>query len=440
MSEQAWRIRHIDLAQGPCEIPASDSGVFLTVWWRNLPLGSRALLPAETPFRREQMLNFGASLAADQLAARGHGLETFPKAGVDGIPQRALSLREAAKATRLLEDLDDLAQPTEPRVADNLSLIVCTRDRLAMLEQCLASLAAQSSPPGQIVVVDNSGDGNARSLCADRSGVTYIHEPRPGLSVARNAGLAVARGEFIAFTDDDVVLHDDWCGEILRAFATGADAVTGLVLPASLDTEAQRAFELNLGGFTQRFQPLVFDRSFLDATHRMGPQVWRIGAGANMAFRRASIAPLGGFDERLGAGASGCSEDSEFWYRILAAGGVCLYEPRAVVFHHHRRDWAGLRKQYRAYMRGHVAALVAQADRYGARGNLRRIVKQLPAYFVRTALVSIQTLAGWRLRLLAEEVIGWSLGLAYLARPGWRRRGARPATGGAALQGQASHA
>lgn len=436
MSEQPWRIRHVDLAGGPCEIPTSDVGVFLVLWWRSLPLGFKALLPAETPFRREQMLAFGAALAADQLAAR----RNLPKAGVDGVPHRTLTLAEAAGAEGLLEQLDDLARATEPRVADNLSVIVCTRDRLAMLEQCLASLAAQTSPPGQIVVVDNSADGNAAPLCAGRPGVTYVHEPRPGLSIARNAGLAVARGEFIAFTDDDVELHDDWCGEIVRAFAGGADAVTGLVLPAVLDTEAQRAFELQLGGFTQRFQPLVFDTGFLDATRHMGPQVWRIGAGANMAFRRASIAGLGGFDERLGAGASGCSEDSEFWYRILAAGGVCLYEPRAVVFHHHRRDWAGLRQQYRAYMQGHVAALVAQADRYGAPGNLRRIVKQLPAYFLRTGLLSIQTLAGWRLRLLAEEVVGWSLGLTYLARPKWRRLGAPPSSRPAPVRERASHA
>ncbi len=421
MTEQPWTIRHLDLADGVAELPASDRGVFLVLWWRGLPLGAKALLPAETPFRREQLLDLAAHLIADQLAARGPHAQGPPRAGVDGRAHLPLNLEGAATAP-LLDRIDEIST-RPPRAAAGLSVVVCTRDRPAMLSDCLASLAAQEAPPGQVVVVDNSPTATARAVAEDRPGVTYVHEPRPGLSIARNVGLAAARGEIVAFTDDDVELHADWTQEIVRAFdAPEVDAVTGLVLPASLDTAAQRAFELHLGGFTSRFTPLIFDAGFLAETREMGPQVWRIGAGANMAFRRASLVGLGGFDERLGAGASGCSEDSEFWYRILAAGGVCLYEPRAVVFHHHRRDWKGLRRQHRAYMQGHVAALVAQADRYGAPGDLRRIRRQLPAYFLRTALGGIQTLNGWRLRLLVEEVLGWALGLQYLARPGWRRR------------------
>src|SRR5438034_287760 len=76
-----------------------------------------------------------------------------------------------------------------------------------------------------------------------------------------------------------------------------------------------------------------------------GVPVWRIGCGANMAFRRAAFAKVGLFDTRLGAGASGCSEDSELWYRLLATGGVCHYEPSAVVYHYHRSDWSSLRRQ-----------------------------------------------------------------------------------------------
>jgi GT2 family glycosyltransferase len=425
MNDEAWDILHLDLADGLAEVAARDRGVLLVLWWRSLPLGTRALLPAETPMRHDQLLSLAARLAADQAAARAGGPAGLPRAGVDGQPRARLTLGLAAG----LPVLERLAEASPPATCDarSLSVIVCTRGRPEMLASCLDGLAAQDAPPGQVVVVDNDPAGSARPVADGRPGVAYVHEPRPGLSIARNAGLAVAQGEFVAFTDDDVEPHRAWTREIVRAFgAADVDAVTGLVLPARLDTAAQRAFELYLGGFTARFTPLLFDRGFLEETWEMGPQVWRIGAGANMAFRRASLAGLGGFDERLGAGASGCSEDSEFWYRILAAGGRCLYEPRAAVFHHHRRDWRGLRQQHRAYMKGHVAALVAQSDRYGAPGDLRRLRRQLPAYFVRTALSAIQTLDGWRLRLLAHEVAGYALGLPYLARPGWRRRG-RPA-------------
>jgi glycosyltransferase involved in cell wall biosynthesis len=426
MTTDPWLIRHIDLADGPRDVPASERPHLLVFWWRSLPLGVRALLPEELPFAAGQMRSLGARLAADQLSARAGGFSELPRAGVDGIPLTEAPREDPEGRPDLLAALDSLAERL-PRTAERLSVIVCTRDRPQSLRACLESLAVQIFPPGEVVVVDNSTSGNARSIAEGRPGVAYVHEPRPGLSVARNAGLAAARGELVAFTDDDVQPHAAWTIELVRAFDHPAvDAVTGLVLPARLDTPAQQAFELELGGFTNRYTPLVFDAGFLEKTRDMGPQVWRIGAGANMAFRRNGLAQLGGFDERLGAGASGCSEDSEFWYRILATGGTCLYEPRAVVFHHHREDWAGLRRQYRAYMQGHVAALVAQADRYGNRGDLRRIFRQLPVYFVRTALQAVQNLSGWRLRLLAEEVIGWTLGLQYLVRPGWRGLGRQP--------------
>ncbi|HYG28189.1 MAG TPA: glycosyltransferase [Caulobacteraceae bacterium] len=418
MSEERWIIRHVDLAEGPQAVTGPAAPHLLVFWWRDLPLGKRALLAAEMPFRREQVVEEAARLIADQAHARGR----IRRAGYDGIPRTSLSLEEALGAGGMIETLDQLAAQPAPG-ADNLSVVICTRDRPKMLQGCLESLAAQAAPPGQVVVVDNSGDGNARGVCEGRAGVTYVHEPRPGLSVARNAGIEAARGEFVAFTDDDVELPANWTSELVRAFQNSdADAVTGLVLPARLDTAAQRAFELDLGGFTSRFFPLVFDQSFLDETKGFGPQVWRIGAGANMAFRRTVFARFGGFDERLGAGASGCSEDSEYWYRILNGGGVCLYEPRCVVSHHHRADWAGLRSQFRAYMKGHVAALVAQADRYGHRGNIRRIFRQLPAYFARTAAISVQNLTWWRLAILTEEVAGWAAGMPYLLRKGWRQQ------------------
>lgn len=419
MKDERWTIRHIDLADGPRVLDADGAPCLLVYWWRGLPLGARALRAAELPYRRAQMTADAVRLAADQVAAR----RSLRIAGYDGQPRACLTVAEALEADGLLETLDRLAAEPAPS-AERLSVVICTRGRPEMLRACLDSLARQAAPPGQIVVVDNAADGGAAPVCAGRAGVSYVHEPRPGLSIARNAGIAAARGEFVAFTDDDVELPANWTAEIVRALAgSGAEAVTGLVLPARLETSAQRAFELDLGGFTSRHFPLRFDRSFLEETRRVGPQVWRIGAGANMAFRRTVFARFGGFDERLGAGASGCSEDSEYWYRILHGGGVCLYEPRAVVFHHHRGDWPGLRSQYRAYMKGHVAALVVQADRYGDRGNIRRMFRQLPAYFTRTAATSIQNTAWWRLRLLASEVLGWAEGLQYLLRPGWRARG-----------------
>jgi GT2 family glycosyltransferase len=294
------------------------------------------------------------------------------------------------------------------------------------MERCLASLAAQESAPGEIIVVDNSRHRTAESVTARFQGAQYLHEPRPGLSVARNAGIRASRGALIAFTDDDVEATTTWTAEIARAFAgSEAEAVTGLVLPARLDTPAQCYFQFAMGGFGAACIPLVFDRRFLDETRAMGSQVWRIGAGANMAFRRSAFDRIGLFDERLGAGASGCSEDSELWYRLLMAGGACLFEPRAVVTHHHREDWSALRRQVRAYMKGHVSALFVQAARSKHSGNIRRIFVQLPAYLARAAFGAMRDGGGApRLQILWDEFVGWLLGLQYAVRPRWRARSA----------------
>lgn len=111
------------------------------------------------------------------------------------------------------------------------------------------------------------------------------------------------------------------------------------------------------------------------------------------------------------------------WYRIIGTGGTCQYEPRAVVHHDHRDSWPALHRQMRAYQNGHVSALVAQADRFGDRGNLRRIFRQLPSYFLRELFESVQAEEPERRRVLAEELRGWASGLRYVLDRRWRARG-----------------
>jgi GT2 family glycosyltransferase len=413
-------IRHIDLSEAEPAIPDAEL-VFDIFWWNALPLGARLAKAAELPFSPEDLRALAADFAAEQLAAREPMLGAPLRATYDGRPKSVLTLERARQIDRPIDRLNRLAQPSALS-ADAISVVICSRDRCAALAVCLASFDRQQSAPGEIIVVDNSDNGSARSLCDDFPDVVYVHEPRPGQSIARNTGVRAATRDIIAFTDDDVEPHPRWLAEVARAFAdySDVDAVTGLVLPASLNSPAERCFQFDLGGFGGKFVPMLFERRFFTETKPDGAPAWRIGAGANMAFRRSAFERAGLFDRRLGPGASGCSDDSEFWYRLLALGGACLYEPRAVVFHHHRAEWAALRRQIRAYMRGHVSALVAQYDAFGDWGNLRRIAKQMPWYFVRTAIHSIWHDQRERRAMLIHEVLGWLAGLQYLLRPGWR--------------------
>jgi GT2 family glycosyltransferase len=281
-------------------------------------------------------------------------------------------------------------RPAEVR-ADDVTVVICTRDRPEELARCLAALGRSTAAPREIVVVDNAPSTEDTRLLAGRTpGVRYVREPRPGLDIARNTGLAAATTDLVAYTDDDTEPHVDWTWRIREAFDDDPSivAVTGLVLPAALDTEAQVLFEEH-AGFGRGYARRDFEPDFVARRRRTAAPVWEIGAGANMAFRRAAVVAAGGFDERLDVGAAGCSGDSEMWYRLLASGGRCRYEPSAVVRHHHRRDGGSLHRQMYFYMRGHACALLVQYERNHAPANLRRLFLVLPVWYARWAVKAV---------------------------------------------------
>jgi GT2 family glycosyltransferase len=312
------------------------------------------------------------------------------------------------------------------------TVVVCTRGRVALLARCLDSLAELDPAPAAVLVVDNDPrDPSVRDLVAARPTVGYVAEPRPGLDIARNTGWRSAHTPLVAYTDDDVVVHRGWLGALAGGFESAeVAAVTGLVLPMSLDTRAQQIFE-QYWSFNKGFAPRDFGPDFYAATQARGTPTWEIGAGASMAFRRDFLAASDGFDERLDAGAAGCSGDSEMWYRVLAAGLTCRYVPSAVCFHEHRREMSALQRQLRAYLRGHVAALLVQYERHGERGNLRRVLITLPADYAGRALRRLLRRGDPDLAAtLGPEVLGAVGGLVYCIRdPAWRVAIRRRVTG-----------
>jgi GT2 family glycosyltransferase len=280
--------------------------------------------------------------------------------------------------------------------------------------------------PQEILVVDNaSRSDSTQQLVETMPNIRYVREPRPGLSTARNTGIRHSTGDVIAFTDEDVMVQSNWLAGLRRGFQDpNVQAVTGLILPLSLETEAQFVFQRGQGRYGWGYRPLIYDARFFEQMKRRGVPVWHIGAGANMAFRRSAFEQIGGFDERLGAGASGCSEDSEMWYRILAEGGQCRYEPTAVVHHYHRDDLEGLNHQMYQYMRGHMTALLVQFEKYRDVGNLYRAFGILPSYYIRLMLRAVRL--GFRSEsgTLGKQMRGCLAGGIYYLRH--RHRPARP--------------
>jgi GT2 family glycosyltransferase/SAM-dependent methyltransferase len=355
---------HVDLAEGVPDVRAGGDprDVRVILWWRDRPLGQIDVSASGLPPRAlaDRIAHAIAGPLADRLG---------PAAG--SAPAREL---------QLLDRLDGLPRPQAARV----SLAICTRDRPQELERCLTSIAAAEDQPQEVVVIDNGRDAATRRVVEAFPSVRYVSESRPGLSVARNTAVSVTSAPIVVFVDDDAVVHPHWLAWLTAPFTdSSVMAVTGLVLPTELDTEAQFVFESLLGGLGNGFRPRRYDPAFLKGA--TAPPVWTIGAGCNMAIRRAALELAGGFDERLGAGASGCSEDSELWYRFLGEGWSCVYEPWSLVFHQHRRDAAALRRQARAYWRGHVTALLIQFARWRHPSNLLRAWVRLPISLARQA-------------------------------------------------------
>jgi len=269
---------------------------------------------------------------------------------------------------------------TETSEAPAVSVVVCTRDRSASLARCLASLAAQEGAPGhEVVVVDSAPSDDAARRAAASFPCRYVREDRPGLDRARNRGIAEARGALVAFVDDDVEAAPGWLAALAAAFADPAiGGVTGRVLPAALDTAAQRLFEA-AGGMDKGPDPRRFDRAALQPLARI--RVQEIGVGANMAFRRAALAEIGGFDPGLDRGtlAAG-SGDLDLFRRLLDAGKAIRYEPSAVVRHHHRREMDELARQLRENGRSYGVYLLKLWQGGGERGAVARVALHWSAW------------------------------------------------------------
>ena len=229
------------------------------------------------------------------------------------------------------------------------TVAVCTRDRSTDLSRCLDSLSRLDYPNLDILIVDNSPISNVteRLVHINYPNARYVCESRPGLNWARNRAITEARGEIIAYTDDDVVVDPKWVRALARVFVENREvmAVTGLVVPYELETEAQILFE-RYGGFGRGFRRKWYRVDRKSGERSLYHGAGQFGTGANMAFRRSLFDKINYFDPALDVGtATNGGGDLDMFFRVLKEGHTLVYEPSAVVRHIHRRDYAHLRTQ-----------------------------------------------------------------------------------------------
>ncbi len=208
-----------------------------------------------------------------------------------------------------------------------VSLILCTRNRLASLEQTLASVARLVVPESlraELLVVDNgSTDGTAERVVATRlenMPVRLVQAPEPGLARARNAGLRAARGEVLLFTDDDVRLPESWIGDMCGPILAGrAGAVAG---------------QITLAPSLLRPWMTAFHRVVLGSTELMTPPHPGVMFGANFALARRVLDDVPAFDPALGAGALGSGEETLFAWQLRTAGHRIVLASGPPLLHH----------------------------------------------------------------------------------------------------------
>ncbi|WP_329562920.1 glycosyltransferase [Kitasatospora sp. NBC_01266] len=274
------------------------------------------------------------------------------------------------------------AVPPGPAAAPPLiSVIVATHNRVDQLQLCLDSLLRGDYPRHELIVVDNApSSDDARTLVRTRypSQVRYLREPVAGLARAHNRALAAARGTICAFTDDDTLADPGWLAALARTFAADprVGCVTGLVLPAELQTPAQAAQE-RLCGFTKGFRPASWSLARPPRDPLFPFTAGSFGTGANMAFRTAALRGMGGFDPATGVGtpAKG-GDDLLAFFRTLAAGWTLAYQPEALIWHRHQRRSAAVVNQAFGYGAGCGAFLLAALA--AEPGMLPALVRRLP--------------------------------------------------------------
>jgi len=253
--------------------------------------------------------------------------------------------------------------PVHPRrgqkPAFEVSFIICTRDRLAVLEACIKSVqaACRAHPAfaAEMVVVDNGSiDRTAERLAclAETSDIplTAVSEPRPGLAAARNAGLARARGRILVFVDDDCAVDRDYLRDLMRHNASGEKWLV-------------RGGRVELGD--ARDLPFTIKRC--EQRERLTPAVHPGGfvLGCNMTMHRDVAARIGPFDERFGAGGPlRSAEDTDYLVRAMLKGIPVEYVPDMTIFHHHgRRDRKSIDRLHRDYSLGNGALCLKHARR-----------------------------------------------------------------------------
>jgi glucosyl-dolichyl phosphate glucuronosyltransferase len=222
-----------------------------------------------------------------------------------------------------------------PSSSPQITVVIATHNRSHYLKKVLASLSTQQfdASEREIVVVLNACTDDSRAMLDEHfsglTGLSVVDEPNPGLSVARNKGVEVARSPIIAFLDDDAVAPPMWLGRIVESLHPSRGDVAAAGGPVQPIWERPRP----------EWLPASLDIFLTIVDH--GPEERRLGphrylVGANMAFRTELLRSVGGFPKHLDRVRGVLLSNGDLLPQDLlrSQGYTILYNPAAPVQHH----------------------------------------------------------------------------------------------------------
>ncbi|MDI6828832.1 MAG: glycosyltransferase family 2 protein [Armatimonadota bacterium] len=240
-----------------------------------------------------------------------------------------------------------------------ISVVICTYNRSSMLRDALVSFFEQenlTNIPYELLLVDNGSTDNTLEVAesfASRPEVRYVYEERQGLSNARNRAISEARGDIIAYVDDDVIFSPQWLKEIWEGASRWRNAsIFGGKAVAKWDFPKPKWF-VDHGPYTMRGMISHFEPDLPEGPMSLCP------FGCNMAFRTAVLRGSVGFPTEMGRNGDLiiCGEETVLIQKLQKEGHVVVYLPKALLYHrvHGNRasknyyvNWA---KAYRASIR-----------------------------------------------------------------------------------------
>lgn len=260
----------------------------------------------------------------------------------DRIPKPALSvLRNAISETPFPSDLD---WPL-------FSVVVCSFNGSRTIDECLQAVSKLRYPAFEVIVVDDGSEDETAAIAAQYD-VTLLRTPNRGLSHARNVGWQAAKGEIVAYVDDDAYPDADWLAYLAATFRSGGYAGAGGPNIAPPDDGPIAACVARSPGGPQHV--LITDT---EAEHI---------PGCNMAFLRSALEVVGGFDVQFRV----AGDDVDMCWRLRERGWKLGFSPSAQVWHHRRNSLRTYWRQQTGYGKAEALLEKKWPKKYNSVGHL----------------------------------------------------------------------